>query len=78
MSKVKIRVCIALLAAYVLAWVLIILVPAMGFESQQSDLYTSYLLIAEEVLLLACVIIIGPMFIMDMKSKLTGNDSNQN
>ncbi|GEA51718.1 hypothetical protein VIN01S_25220 [Vibrio inusitatus NBRC 102082] len=77
MDKVKIRVCIALLAAYVLAWVLIILVPTLGLEPQQSDLYTSYLLIAEEVLLLACVIIIGPMFITDIKAKLTGSDNKQ-
>ncbi|MEZ9903177.1 hypothetical protein [Vibrio breoganii] len=73
MSKAKLGVSIALLVAYVLSWVLVILVPTMGFTPQQSDLYTSYLLIAEEVLLLTCVIVIGPMFIMGMKSKLTGS-----
>ncbi|GEM78921.1 hypothetical protein [Vibrio superstes] len=77
MNSVKIGLCIGLLTAYVLSWVLLLFVPTMGFEEAQADLYTSYLLIAEELLLLACVIVIGPMFAMDMKAKLTGNDSSK-
>lgn len=66
----NLKVCIFLLCCYVMTWGLIIVVPMLGFETQQSDQYTSYLLFAEEVFLLLCIVVVGVEFAKDMKNKL--------
>ena len=74
--KLNLKVCIVLLSCYVMTWVLIFMIPMLEFEAQKNDLYLSYLLFAEEVFLLICIIVVGMEFAKDMKKKLIEKTNN--
>lgn len=62
-----IKLCIGCVILYVLIWGGILWLPTSGIDSSLANEWIAYLIIAEEVLSLVCLILVGKTVIYDLK-----------
>ncbi len=62
-----VKLCIGCVVLYVLIWGGILWLPTSSIDSSLANEWISYLIITEEVLSLACLILVGKIVIYDLK-----------
>lgn len=64
-----IKICIALLTCYFIAWGGILFLPFAELETELSNEIMFYLVIAEEVIIILCIMLAGKELINDIRKK---------
>ncbi|MGF1696438.1 transporter suffix domain-containing protein [Vibrio kyushuensis] len=65
-----VKISITLVCVYIIVWVGVLGLPLTDLPKNKSDLWVSYLIVVEEVLSLICIVVIGKIILMDLKSSL--------
>ncbi|MEZ8824833.1 hypothetical protein AB4259_04045 [Vibrio amylolyticus] len=73
----SVKVGIALVFVYFLVWGGVLGLPLTSLAADKIDLWVSYLIVVEEVLSLACVVLIGKVILSDVRASFSQSSKHE-